>query len=100
MTYTKNLSLVNNKHPFSWISALSLGIAIILTRLNIYLGTQVNYLDHLSFFNALTLLILACVGIAILLSVAGVWKTRFRSLPLVVLSLASTAYLVLLLLID
>jgi nitrate reductase gamma subunit len=68
--------------------------------LNIYLGTQVNYLDYLSLFNALTIIILACVGVAIILGMVGLWKVRFRSVPLVLISLASSAFLILLFLID
>ena len=100
MTNVENLSLTNKKHPFLWISILSLGIAIALTRLNIYLGTQVNYLDYLSLFNSLTIAILACMGISIILGIAGLWKVRFRSIPLVLMSLASSAFLILLFLID
>jgi hypothetical protein len=77
-----------------------LGSAISLTRLNIFLGTRVNYLNYLSLFNALTIALLACASIAIILSVAGLWKARFRSIPLALTSLASSAFLILLFLID
>jgi hypothetical protein len=90
----------DKKHPFLWMVVLCLGVAIALTRLNIYLGTQVNYLDYLPFFNALTIAILACASIAIILGLAGLWKAHFKSLPLALVSLASFAYLTLLFLID
>lgn len=96
MTGTENSFLENKRHPFLWISVLSLGSAIVLARLNIYLGTQVNYLDYLSYFNALTIAVLACAGVAILLSVAGLWRTRFKSIPLAVMGLASSAFMILL----
>jgi hypothetical protein len=91
---------IDQKHPFLWIGILGLASAIGLTRLNIYLGTQVNYLDHLLFFNALTIGILSCAAITIILSLAGLWKTRFKSIPLVLVSLVSFAFLILLFLID
>ena len=100
MTNAENLLLVKKKHPLLWTSILSLGLAIALTRLNIYLGAQVNYLDYLPLFNALTIAILACAAIAIILGVAGLWKAHFRSVPLVVTSLASFAYLILIFIID
>ena len=100
MTNAENLLIERKKHPFLWMGVLSLAIAIALTRLNIYLGTQVNYLDYLPLFNALTIAILACAGIAILLGVTGLWIARFRSIPLALMSLASSAYLILLFLID
>ena len=91
----------NNKElPFLWIGVLSLGVAIALARLNIYLGTKVNYLDHLLLFNVLTIVTLKCVGIAIILSIAGLWKARFKNIPLVLMSLVSSAFLILLFLID
>jgi hypothetical protein len=90
----------HKEHPFLWLGVLCLGASIALTRLNIYWGTQVNYLDYLSLFNALTLLILACVGFSIAMSMAGLWRARFRSIPLVVMGLASSAYLILLFMID
>jgi hypothetical protein len=100
MTNTENLSFAHKKHPFLWISVLSLGVAFALARLNIYLGTQVNYLDYLSLFNAMTIAILISAGIAIFLSIAGLWRTRFRSVPLALMSLVSFVFLVLLFLID
>ena len=100
MTNAENLLSEHKKHPFLWMGILSLGIAIALTRLNIYLGTQVNYLDSLPLFNALTIAILVCAGIAVILGIAGLWKVRFRSIPLALTSLASSAYLILLFLID
>jgi hypothetical protein len=100
MTSAEKLLPKSKKHPFLWLGVLSLGVSIALTRLNIYWGTQVNYLEHLSLFNALTLLILACVGISIALSISGLWKARFRSIPLAVMSLASSTYLILLFMID
>ena len=100
MTNAEKLLPDNKKHPLLWTSVLSLGIAIALTRLNIYLGTQVNYPDYLSLFNALTIAMLACVGIDIVLSIAGLWRVRFRSVPLVLMSLVSFAFLILLFLID
>ena len=90
----------NKERSFLWISVLSLGVAIALARLNIYLGTQVNYLNYLLLFNALTISMLTCVGIAIILSIAGLWKTRFRNIPLMLMSLASSAFLILLFLIG
>jgi len=100
MTNAETLLIEHKKHPFLWMGILSLGIAIALTRLNIYLGTQVNYLDYLPLFNVLTTAILACAGIAIILGLVGLWKVRFRSIPLSLTSLASSAYLILLFLID
>ena len=100
MTDTGRLLLKNKRHPFLWISLLSLVSSVAFTRLNIYLGTLVNYLDYLSFFNALTLAILMCAGIAIILSVAGLWKARFKSIPLALTGLASSAFLILLFMID
>ena len=91
---------IDQNHPFLWIGLLGLVGAIGLTRLNIYLGTQVNYLDHLLLFNALTIGILSCAAITIILSVAGLWRTRFKSAPLTLVSLASFAFLILLFLID
>ena len=100
MTDRGQLLLKNKKHPFLWIGLLSLVSAIVLTRLNIYLGTLVNYLDYLSLFNALTLAILMCAGIAIILSVAGLWKARFKSIPLALMGMVSSAFLILLFMID
>ena len=100
MTSAEKLLPENKKHSFLWLGVLCLGASIVLTRLNIYWGTQVNYLEHLSLFNALTLLILTCVGISIVLSIAGLWKARFRSIPLAMMSLVSSAYLILLFMID
>ena len=100
MTKAENLSFAHKKHPFLWISILSLGVAIALARLNIYLGTQMNYLDYLSLFNAMTIAMLASVGIAIFLSIAGLWRARFKSIPLALMSLVSFTFLVLLFLID
>ena len=91
---------INQKHPFLWIGFLSLASAIVLTRLNIYLGTQVNYQDHLLFFNVLTIGVLVCASIAIILSIAGLWRTRFKSIPLWLIGLASSFFLFLLFLID
>ena len=91
---------VNKQHPFLWIGIFCLLTAISLARLNIYLGTRMNYLDALLFFNALTIGVLACASIAILLSLAGLWKTRFKSIPLALTGLTSSAFLVLLFLID
>ena len=90
----------HNRHPFLWIGLLCLISAIALTRLNIYLGTQVNYLHYLSLFNALTIGVLTCAVVAIMLSLAGLWRTRFKSIPLVLVGLASSAFLILLFLID
>ena len=100
MTNAESFLLDNKKHPFLWIGVLSLGVAIALARLNIYLGTQVNYLDTLSLFNVLTIVMLACAGIAIVLGIAGLWRVRFKSIPLAVMSLASSALLILLFLLD
>ena len=100
MTNAENLFFANKRHPFLWINILSLGIAIALTKLNTYLGTLVNYLDYLSLFNALTLAILMCMGIAIILSVVGLWKARFKSIPLALTGLVSSAFLILLFMID
>ena len=86
----------NKKHLFLRMGVLSLVVAMALARLNIYLGTQVNYLDYLSFFNALALTMLACEGIAIGLSIAGLRRVRFRSIPLVLICLALFAFLILL----
>ena len=91
---------VNKQHPFLWIDIFCLLTAISLARLNIYLGTRMNYLDALLFFNALTIGVLVCAGVAILLSLAGLWRTRFRSIPLILTSLTSSAFLVLLFMID
>ncbi|MFL7870000.1 MAG: hypothetical protein AB8I58_14315 [Anaerolineales bacterium] len=90
----------HNKHPFLWIGLFCLISAIALTRLNIYLGTQVNYLHYLSLFNALVIGMLACAVTAIILSLAGLWRIRFKSIPLILVSLASSAFLILLFLID
>jgi len=89
-----------NKRPFLWISVISLGIAIALARLNIYLGTQVHYLDYLLFFNALTIAMLMSAGIAMLLSIAGLWRARFKSISLALMSLTPSVFLILLFLID
>ena len=96
----KNILLDNKEHSFLWIGLLSLASAIALTRPNIYLGKQVDYLDYLSLFNVLTYGILLCAGIAILLSLAGLWRARLKSIPLVLTILASSAFLILLFLID
>ncbi len=90
----------NKKHPFLWLGLLSLAIAVALARLNIYLGTQMNYLHYLTLFNALTIGMLTCVGAAIILSFAGLWRARFKSIPLALASLVSSAFLILLFLID
>jgi len=100
MTNTEKTLIDRNKYPFIWISVISLGIAIGLAKLNIYLGTQVSYLDYLSLFNTLTIVMLVFVGVAVLLSMAGLWRARFRSIPLTLMSLASSAFLLLLFLID
>ena len=100
MNIAENLSHANQKHPFLWIGALSLGIAYMLVRLNIYLGTQVNYLDYLSLFNAMTIAILAFVSVAIVLGIAGLWKVRFKSVPLVLIGVASSVFMLLLFLTD
>ncbi|MGD8404153.1 MAG: hypothetical protein PVJ21_10865 [Anaerolineales bacterium] len=100
MTNAENLSFAHKKYPYLWISALCLGTAFALARLNIYLGTQMNYLDYLALFNTLTIAMLVSVGIAIFLSIAGLWQARFKSIPLVLVSLASSAFLILLFLID
>jgi len=89
-----------NKRPFLWISVISLGIAIALARLNIHLGTQVHYLDYLLLFNALTIAMVTSAGIAMLLSLAGLWRARLKSIPLAVMSLATSVFLILLFLID
>ena len=94
------MSLDNKKHPFLWVAVLNLGIAVTLTRLNIYLGTQVYYLDYLPLFNTMTIVMLACAGVAIILSMAGLWKARFTSVPLVLTSLASSAFLILIFMVD
>ena len=88
------------KYWFLWGSLLSLVSAIGFVKLNSYLGTQVNYLDYLTFFNLLTLVTLWCAFLAILLSIAGVWKSNFKSIPLVLMSLVSSAFLFLLFAID
>ncbi|MBN1452419.1 MAG: hypothetical protein JW963_15495 [Anaerolineales bacterium] len=90
----------NNKPPFLRIGILCLVSAIALTWLDIHLGMQVNYLDHLLFFNVLTVSVLVCASIAIVLSIAGLWRTHFKSLPLVFINLAASAFLILLFLID
>ena len=100
MTKAEKMFFAHKKHPFLWISVLCLGAAIALARLNIYLGTQVNYLDYLSLFNTLTIAMLVSVGTAIFLSLVGLWQARFKSRPLVLMSLASSAFFVLLFLID
>lgn len=100
MKKTENTLLEKNKHPLLWISVIGLGIAIALARLNIYLGTQVYYLDFLSLFNALTIVMLVFAGIAMLLSMAGLWRVHFKSIPLAIMSLVSSALLILLFLID
>jgi len=82
MTNAEDFSFAHKKHPFLWINVLSLGAAIALVKLNIHLGTQVNYLDYLSLFNAITVAMLVSVGIAIFLSIAGLWQARFKSIPL------------------
>ena len=91
---------ITQKHPFLWIGLLSLVSAITLARLNIYLGKQVNYLDYLPLFNVLSYGVLLCAGIAILLSFVGLWRVRFKSIPLAWISLASSTFLILLFLID
>jgi hypothetical protein len=100
MTKAENLSFAHKKHPFLWISVLGLGAAFALARLNIYLGTQVNYLDYLALFNTLTIAMLVSVGVAVFLSIAGLWRARFKSIPLTVMSLSSSALLILLFLTD
>ena len=100
MTTTEKSLLGHKKYPFFWMSVFSLVASIALARLNVYLGTQVNYLDYLSLFNALTIAMLLCGGIAIVMSVAGLWRARFRSIPLALMSLISSAFLILLFLID
>jgi len=87
-------------HLFLWGSVLCLGAAIALARLNIYFGAQVNYLDYQSLFNALIMAVLACAGLAIVLSVAGLWKAHFKSIPLGLMSLLSSAFLILLFLVE
>jgi len=88
------------KHPFLWISVFSLGIAVVLARFNGFLGARVNYLDYLSLFNAMTIAMLACVGIAIVLSIAGLWKVHFKSAPLALIGAFSSVFMLLLFLID
>ena len=100
MTNSKKMIFANQKHPFLWISVFSLIIAYILIQLNIYLGSQVNYLDYLSLFNGLTVAVLTFVVIAVAISLAGLWRARFKSIPLLVMSLISSAFLLLLFLID
>jgi len=78
MTPTADQLSFSQKPPFLWISIASLGLAFALARLNGFLGTQVNYLDYLSLFNTMTIAMLACVGMAIVMSFAGLWKMRFR----------------------
>lgn len=63
MISNEQLLLDHKKHPFLWMGVFSLGVSIVLAKLNIYLGTQVNYLDYLSLFNALTIVMLTCVSI-------------------------------------
>jgi hypothetical protein len=79
---------------------LSLANSILLARLNISLGRQVNYLDFLPLFNVLTYGIFLCAGIAILICFAGLWMVKFKSLPLMLTGLASFTFLVLLFMID
>lgn len=100
MTNAENLSFVDKKNPFLWISVRYLGAAIALARLNIYLGTQVNYLDYLSLFNILTIAMLVSVGVAVSLSIAGLWRARFKSIPLAMMSLTSSVFLILLFLVN
>lgn len=89
-----------NQHPFFWLSMISLASALALTYLNIHLGKQVNYLNYLLLFNTLTISILLCAGLAIILGLAGLWRVRLKSIPLTLISLAASAFLILLFLID
>lgn len=100
MISNEQLLLDHKKHPFLWMGVFSLGVSIVLAKLNIYLGTQVNYLNYLSLFNVMILTMLACVGISIILSIAGLWRSHFRSVPLALMSLASSVFLILIFLIS
>lgn len=71
-----------------------------MARLNIYLGTQVNYLDYLTLFNTVTLLMLASAVLSIALGVTGLWKARFKNISLILTSLAASAFLVLMFFVD
>lgn len=95
MINTDQSSLDNKMDPFLWIAVLSLGFAIALAKLNIYMGTQVYYLDYLSLFNVMTIAIFVSASTAIILSMVGLWKVRFKSIPLALMSLASSAFLIL-----
>jgi hypothetical protein len=89
-----------NQPLFFWLSTVSLASALALTYLNIYLGRQTNYLNYLQVFNTITISILICAGLAITLGLVGLWKVRLKSIPLALISLTSSAFLILLFLID
>lgn len=81
MNNSENLLRINQKHPFLWIGMSGLGFAYALVRLNIYLGTQVNYLDYQSLFNVLTFAICICAGAAIITSIEVCGKYASGAFP-------------------
>ena len=100
MTTTEYQLRGTQKHPFLWNSVFSLGAAIALARLNGFLGAQVNYLDYLSLFNTMTIAMFICVGATIIMSVVGLWRVRFKSVPLILIGSISSVFTILLFLID
>ncbi|MEM9907568.1 MAG: hypothetical protein AAF921_21370 [Cyanobacteria bacterium P01_D01_bin.44] len=61
-----------------WLSASSL----LLASVSLVLGQQVNYLNHLSFFNAMALGMVSLSIAALLIGLIGTWQTRGQSVTL------------------
>jgi hypothetical protein len=80
--------------PLFRFAAISIGGAFLVAGTSLFLGARVNYLDHLSVFNALaaTMLTLGVVGLAC--SVVGLWKARLRSMPFSITATLSLLFLI------
>ena len=70
------------RFSFPKASFLLSATSLLLASVSLILGQQVNYLDYLSFFSAMALLMVASGIAALLMGVIGTWQTRGRSVPL------------------
>ena len=69
---------------FTWALGF-FSISVLLTIVNILLGTGLNYTSYLSLFNALAMAIILTLLASISISIAGLVRERYKRVPYLIL---------------